>query len=282
MVSGSFHRLKLNGGLSWEPLPTSSPGQGLPLVAHKGSVYRLGGMAARNPAGTKQDLFSTDIAEHFSSRHGKWEKFVSLPAPRSSHDSVVVGEKIYVAGGWQLTGGTNKAIWPASALVFDLQNPRAGWQEFPQPFQRRALALAALGSRIFCIGGMNSDNQPTLAVDIYDISTGQWTKGPDLPPGKHKGFSCSAINQNGRIYASAFKGDLLRLSADEQSWEIVGRLQPPRMSHRLVTASSTQLIALGGEDGDEKRPELELLTPALKPVVAVQTTSSSTTTAQAR
>jgi len=31
-----------------------------------------------------------------------------------------------------------------------------------------------------------------LAVDIYEPSTGQWTKGPDLPAGKHKGFSCSS------------------------------------------------------------------------------------------
>ncbi len=279
MVSGAFHRLNLSEGQSWEALPGSAPGQGLPLVAHGGYVYRTGGMAARNPAHVKQDLFSTTLVERFNPKRGQWEKFTELPAPRSSHDAVVVGNKLYIAGGWQLNG-TNKTVWPATALVLDLNHPRAGWSEIPQPFQRRALALAALGSRIFCIGGMDSDNESTLAVEIYDTATGQWTKGPDLPTGKNKGFSCSAITQNGWIYASAFKGDLLRLSSDEKSWELVGRLEHPRMSHRLVTAGKTQVIALGGEDGEEKRPDLELFSPRAAPRVAAHSSGLQTITAR--
>ena len=152
-------------------------------------------------------------------------------------------------------------MWPSHALRLDLNQPDGQWQKFSQPFRRRGLALAAHGSRLFCIGGMNNDNRSTLAVEIYDTATGRWSRGCDLPPGKHQGFSCSAIAQGGRIYVSAFQGDLLRLATDERSWEVVGRLQSPRLAHRLVTAGTTQLIALGGEDGEEKRPELELLTP---------------------
>ena len=265
MVSGSFHRLRLNDGRAWETLPAAAPAQGLAMIAHNGSIYRIGGMAARNPAGTKQDLFSMALVERFDPRRARWQEVSSLPSPRSSHDAITMGDKLYVAGGWQLTGGTNKTFWHTTALTLDLRKPAAGWREFPQPFQRRALALAAFGSRLYCIGGMDSDNQTTLAVDIYDTATGQWSKGPELPPGKHKGFSCSAIAQNGRIYATAYKGDLLRLAPDERSWEVVGRLQNPRMSHRLVTAGASQLIALGGEDSEGKTPSLEVLTPAAVP-----------------
>lgn len=272
-VSGSFHRLNLSEGRAWETLPGSAPSQGLPLVAHAGKVYRIGGMAARNPEGEKQDLVSTTHFERFDPARGQWEKLPDLPAPRSSHDAVVVGDKIYVAGGWELSGTTSKAVWPKNALVFDLKNPAAGWREFPQPFQRRALALAAQGSRIYCLGGMDSDNKTTLAVEVYDTATGQWSKGPDLPPGRHKGFSCSAIAQNGRLYANMFQGDLLRLTADGSAWEIVGRVQHPRLSHRIVTAGRTQLIALGGEDGEEKRPELELLSPSTTPRLAAKPTA---------
>lgn len=265
MVSGAFHRLKLSEGKAWETLPASAPSQGLPLVAHAGHVYRTGGMAARNAAGSKQDLFSTAHFQRFDSRLGQWQSLTPLPAPRSSHDTVVISDKLYIAGGWSLAGGTNKPVWLSNALVLDLKNPNAGWREFPQPFERRALALAAVGTRLYCVGGMNSDNQPTLAVDIYDIKTGQWSKGPELPPGKHKGFSCSAITQNGRLYANMFQGDLLLLALDGSAWEVVGRVQHPRLAHRIVTAGSTQLIALGGEDGEEKRPDLELLTPSTTP-----------------
>ena len=278
MVSGSFQRLDLSTGKAWEKLPSATPGQGQPLVAHDGFIYRIGGMAARNQADAKQDLYSLSLVQRFDPQTGHWEDLAPLPAVRSSHDAVVIGDKLYVAGGWQLAGGTNKAAWPANALVLDLAHPQAGWHAFPQPFQRRALALAALGSRVICIGGMDSDNQPTLAVDIYDPASGQWTKGPALPPGQYKGFSCSAIAQDGRVYVAAFQGDLLRLATDEKSWEVVGRLEHPRMAHRLVTAGKTQLIALGGEDGEEKRPDLELLTPSATPKAATATNTQTVAT----
>ena len=270
MVSGSFHRLNLGDGKAWEPLPSAAPGQGQPLVAHGGCIYRIGGMAARNPADAKQDLFSLALVQRFDPRGGRWEDITPLPEPRSSHDAVVIGDKLYAVGGWRVSGSTSNAVWPTNALVLDLALTQPAWKEFLQPFQRRALALAAVGPRLFSIGGMDSDNQPTLAVEIYDTSTDRWTKGPDLPPGKHKGFACSAIAQDGRVYVTAFQGDLLRLAADEHSWEVVGRLNNPRMAHRLVTAGSTQLIALGGEDGEDKRPDLELLTPAAKALSTVQ------------
>jgi len=271
MVSGSFQRLNLKKGGAWESLPSAKPGQGQPLVAYRGYVYRIGGMAARNTADEKQDLYSMSLVQRFDPQKSVWEDVASLPEIRSSHDAVVLGNKLYVAGGWQLAGGTNKPAWPANALVLDLAKPEAGWSMFAQPFKRRALALAAQGSRVYCIGGMDDDNSPTRAVEVYDTKTGAWSKGPELPPGKFKGFSCSAIAQGGRIYVTAFQGDLLRLANNGQSWEVVGRLEHPRMAHRLVTAGSKQLIALGGEDGEEKRPDLELLTPSAKPRPATKT-----------
>jgi hypothetical protein len=275
-VSGSFQRLRLTDGRAWESLPSSAPGQGLALVARGPYLYRIGGMAARNHAGAKQDLFSSSLVQRFDVRSRRWEDVAPLPAPRSSHDAAVIGNKIYVAGGWELAGNTRKNVWPSNALALDLDHPQAGWNPFPQPFRRRALALAALGSRLFCIGGMDSDGEPTLAVDIYDTATAQWSKGPDLPEGDLKGFACSAIAQNGRVYVTTMRGELLRLSADARGWEIAGQMEHPRIAHRLVTAGARQLIALGGEDGDEEKlPGLELLTPAGKPLTVKKTASAA-------
>ncbi|MEI9960306.1 MAG: hypothetical protein WDM76_03995 [Limisphaerales bacterium] len=122
-VSGSFQRLKLSDGRAWESLPSATPGQGQPLVAHGGLIYRIGGMAARNHEDAKQDLYSMTVVQRFDPKTAQWENLPPLPAVRSSHDAVVVGEKLYVAGGWQLAGGTNKPAWPANALVLDLAHP---------------------------------------------------------------------------------------------------------------------------------------------------------------
>jgi hypothetical protein len=51
------------------------------------------------------------------------------------------------------------------------------------------------------------------------------------------------------------------------------------MSHRLVTAGTSQLIALGGEDGEDKRPELELLTPAATAIAIYNTGAAAANTA---
>lgn len=267
-VSGAFHRLRLDDGATWQRLPDAPPAQGVPLVAHEGRLYRIGGMAARNQPEQKQDLYSMSSVLRYDVRRARLEEFAALPEPRSSHDAVVVDDKLYVGGGWRMSGGTNLPSWPDHALVFDLKNPRAGWSRIPQPFQRRALAMAAQDSRLYFIGGMDSDNKPTLAVEVLDLASAQWSKGPELPAGKFKGFSCSAITQAGRVYANTFQGDLLRLTTDGGAWEVVGRLQYPRLAHRLVTAGANQLIALGGEDGESKRPELELLTPSVKAIVS--------------
>lgn len=260
-VSGSFHRLSLEPGATWETLPPAAPGQGQPLVAHAGRILRVGGMAARNAEGASQSLFSSALVQRYDPSRGLWEDLPPLPQPRSSHDAVVLHHTLYVVGGWSVSGRTADALWFTNALALDLHQPASGWREIPQPFQRRALALAALGSRVVCIGGMDSDNSPTLAVEFLDTTNNRWSRGPDLPEGKHQGFACSAITHQDRVYVSAFQGDLLRLSRDEAAWEIVGRLAHPRMAHRLVTARANQLIALGGDDSEGKLPDLELLTP---------------------
>jgi N-acetylneuraminic acid mutarotase len=260
-VSGSFYRLNLRTGKNWESLPAATPGQGQPLVAHGEFIYRTGGMAARNQADESENLHSLSLVQRFDPHTKIWENITPLPAARSSHDAVVLNDKLYLIGGWGLTGETDEAVWYDHGLVLDLKQPEAGWIKFPQPFQRRALAVAAVGSRIYAMGGMDSDDSTSSAVDIYDTVTGEWSQGPKLPPGPAKGFACSAIAQNGRVYVNMFQGDLLRLSADGQAWEKVGRLEHPRIAHRIVTAGTEQIVALGGEDGKGKRPELELLTP---------------------
>lgn len=277
MVRGSFYRLNLREGQAWETLPPTTPGQGQPLVAHGEFIYRTGGMAARNTAAEKENLHSLDLVQRFNPHTRQWEDMTPLPKIRSSHDAVVLGDKLYVIGGWQLTGSTKAAIWPTNALVLDLKNPSGGWKEFPQPFQRRALAVAAVGKRIYVIGGMDSNNKTSSTVEIYDTASGEWSKGPELPPGPAKGFACSAIAQAGRVYVNQFQGDLLRLSADGKAWEKVGRLEHPRMAHRIVTAGSQQIIALGGEDGEDKRPDLELLKPSAKPLPLTPTSQASST-----
>src|SRR5262245_28779734 len=90
-VLGTFHRLKLDGGTKWEELPGGPIAQGLNLAAHKGLIYRVGGMQPKNKPGEASDNHSLAECARFDPKVGKWEALPDLPAGRSSHDVVTVG-----------------------------------------------------------------------------------------------------------------------------------------------------------------------------------------------
>src|SRR5262249_9389231 len=73
-VLGTFHRLKLSDPRAWEELPGGPAIQGLALVAHKGKLYRLGGMQPLNKPGEKADNHSLASCACFDPATKKWEK----------------------------------------------------------------------------------------------------------------------------------------------------------------------------------------------------------------
>ncbi|MFN0068043.1 MAG: PQQ-binding-like beta-propeller repeat protein [Limisphaerales bacterium] len=258
-VSGALHRLAPKPGAAWETLAPGEPVQGTALVAHGGRLYRVGGMAARNAAGEKGDLHSSATVTRFDTAAGRWTDLPPLPAARSSHDAVVLGDRLYVGGGWRLGGDPNQGDWATTVAVLDLSAATPAWEELPQPFQRRGLTLAALDDRLFFIGGMNSSNEPVTLVDILDTRSGAWSKGPDLPRGKLKGFGNSAAVAGGRVFVSGLSGDVFALRADGSDWETVAELKKPRFFHRLVALDAGTLLALGGEDDEGKIREIEVI-----------------------
>lgn len=263
-VSGTCSRLNLHRPTSWEILPSGTPAQSPGLVIHQGWLYRLGGMAARNPKDAESDLHSHATVERLrvSDPATAWEPFLPLPEARSSHDATLVDGKIFMAGGWKLSGSMHGDDFHHTALLLDLSDPHPRWQSIPQPFQRRGLAVAALGERVFCIGGMTPEGELSLEVDIYDLTTHQWSKGPDLPPGKHKGFGSSACVVENHLYVSGMSGVVWRFNDTEDHWESYARLDTPRYFHRLLPGLNGQLLAIAGQGPKGKLKDIEIIPPS--------------------
>src|SRR5687767_14048144 len=95
-LAKGFWRLDLEKGDSWEELPMREPLQGLAVVAWKGSLIRVGGVNTRNAAGEPSDMHSTAVVEKFDPATRNWTALTPLPEPRSSFDSVVVGDRLFV------------------------------------------------------------------------------------------------------------------------------------------------------------------------------------------
>ncbi|MHA3774263.1 outer membrane protein assembly factor BamB family protein [Verrucomicrobiota bacterium sgz303538] len=257
-IKGDFFRVKLPDGAAWEALPGDAPLLGAAMAEYGGKVYRIGGMQALNAKGEKNQLRSTTFAVQFHPDTQRWESLPPLPEPRSSHDIAVDGDTLYVGGGWKLADG-NDGEWHKTLLTLNLREPEKGWKSRPAPFQRRAIAAVAHAGRIWFLGGMDSEDKPSRAVDWFEPKTGEWGKGPELPDGPMAGFGMAACSAGGALLTSPLSGAVYALSADEKNWEEVARLAKPRFFHRLLPTADGRVVAVGGSSRSSQILEPEFL-----------------------
>lgn len=260
--SGDLWKLNLKTPGKWEQAAGGPRLQGLAMVAYKGRLYRMGGFTATNKAGEKEDLRSQADFARFDPKTNAWEALPSLPEPRSSHDAAVVGDVLYVVGGWNMQGGGPATKWSETALACDLSAEKLAWKEVAAPaFRRRALALAAFEGKLYCLGGMQENGGPTAEVAIYDPKSNSWSSGPALHGTAMDGFGASAFASADGLYATTISGAIQRLSAGSKGWEYLGQLGDPRFFHRMLPWGETNLVIVGGSNMSTGKTEgLELLT----------------------
>lgn len=250
--SGELLRLDLKTN-QWTRLGEVGKAQSVALVAHQGRLYRVGGMQARNAAGTPADLHSLDTVEVFDVATSTWSTLPSLPEPRSSHDAIVADGTLWVVGGWTLAGKSK--TWHTTILSLDLSDPSKGWTRIDAPFQRRALAVVAAGGKIAVLGGMDSEREVSTSVDLYDPATGQWSSGPAFAG---PGFGLAAAAHDGAVFASGMDGVIHRWRPGESAWVRTSTQAYPRFFHRIVPMASGELLVVGGirdmESGTRVRP----------------------------
>jgi N-acetylneuraminic acid mutarotase len=256
-VLGTFHRLPLAGG-AWEELPGGPRLQGVTLTAHGGKVYRVGGMTPFNPPGEKADIRSTAACAVFDPKSKAWKDLPPLPAPRSSHDTVVVGDTLLVVGGWASRSG-DAPVWHDSAVSLDLSATIPEWKTLPQPFKRRALTATAAGGKVYVIGGLEPDGTAVRRVDVFDPQSRTWAEGPELPGADRVGFSPAATTLAGQVLVNTSAGPVWRLAAG--GWEQVGTAARKRMVARLLAAGG-QVVLVGGAGGGQNVSLIERITPA--------------------
>lgn len=247
-LSQSFVRLNLAAPTEWEVLPMETPLQGVPLVAAEGKLYRIGGLSARNAKKEKEDLHSVDEFASFDPATNSWTPLPSLPVGRSSHDAAALEGKIYVVGGWNLSGASRTGEWQPDALVYDTNAGADGqWKTIAQPpFKRRALAVVAWNGRIWALGGMDEFAEIKRDVFSYDPVADAWTTAAELPGDDMQGFGISAWGLDSGLYVSGTDGVVYRLAEVDGSWEAADKLSTPRFFHRLLPGGEDSLLAIAG------------------------------------
>ncbi|AMV34162.1 N-acetylneuraminate epimerase [Pirellula sp. SH-Sr6A] len=240
-----------NTSPQWREIAIGDRLQGLGMVAHGSKLILIGGFSAKNKAGDPQDLHSQASVQAFDRKTKTWSKLPSLPEPRSSHDAAIIGDTIYVVGGWAMAG-KEETKWHETAWSMNLSDEQPKWNAIPNPpFVRRAVATVAHHGKIFVIGGMDKKG-PTKEVAIYDPATKSWTESTSLLGDQAMaGFGAAGWSLNGSLFVSTHEGDMLRWDDSTKKWDLIGRSISPRFFHRFLPIDSKVLVSIGGASMEE-------------------------------
>jgi len=115
----------------------------------------------------------SNVVDIFDVKTGQWEHS-QLSAPRHGPAAVSAGQKIYVAGGYNLKTKEESNV----VDIYDV--PTKNWTTAPLSQARHNIMAVAVGDKIlFAGGGVGSPGIPFTApsdvVDIYDTATKVWT-----------------------------------------------------------------------------------------------------------
>ena len=89
-----------------------------------------------------------------------------------------------------LFGLTALACGPAVAQATD-PTPGAWGQKAPMLDANSEFTLASTGGRIYVLGGYPKGRVSVKTVQVYDIATDGWTRGPDLPEVNNHGMAAA-------------------------------------------------------------------------------------------
>ncbi len=172
-------------------------------------------------AGGYDDKAPTSSVEVSDVASRRWYIAQSLPSPRSSLKSTLLGNTLYLIGGWDHTKPTktvhhvdlNELI--AKALS-NLDTPTL-WQTIedtplvwsaPLSIGRSLLAVGGVGVVGVDVGGADDRLNTSSWIHLYQPDTRRWVKVRDLPTARYH-CTCSVLPSGEVIVAGGFNGHII-------------------------------------------------------------------------
>ncbi|MCA9731867.1 MAG: T9SS type A sorting domain-containing protein [Deferribacteres bacterium] len=147
-------------------------------------IYAIGGQ--------DKDAQLVESIEWYDNTKDNWEDAVfELPYARSAHFSAVYANDYFMFGGY---------YWGLTKYIYKAQLGYNGyeWQQIGELSEPRAYgATAQIDSLIFIIGGETHDDKTNL-VEIFNVKTGELTRGDDMNM-SHSGMATAVLDN--QIYS---------------------------------------------------------------------------------
>lgn len=227
----------------WQALPSlPQPEAGMAFTAYSNEIFSIGGMDSDGVVG---DVYRFDLAS------GVWSAAATKPTPVSEVEAALIGEKIYVPGGFAADGTPTD--------VLEIFDPRQDvWSAgAPMPVPLANYALADYEGLLYLFGGTDGKNAKDT-VWIYDPEEDSWQPGTPMKVAR-EGAAAVALTdrivvlggRNGsRLLKSTLSYVPSRDASGEDPWEEYADM--PQGRAEFGAASIYDLVyLLGGEiDGE--------------------------------
>lgn len=205
---------------------------------------------------------SAEPSEPILCQKEQWDTASDMPHQRGEHAGLVYQGKMYLFGGVGLNG-TSHRKGPNEVDVYDpTKNEWSTVTTMPETRNHFTVGNSLYGNEVWITGGKldGTASQGTQRVDVYNLDTNEWRRGPDLPEehwagpsvvlGDHLHVLTGAIN-NRETEDHHF---VLDLKNEAGGWQIKDPVPEPRV-HAAAVAFEQKVWLIGGEyhhkhDGD--------------------------------
>ncbi len=215
-------------------------GPALPLAVNHamaasagGKVYLFGGYQGNGAPSTAA----------FVLEPAGWRQLAAMPQPRGAATAAVVGNTVYIAGGVGAAGLAKEM------MAYDVTADR--WSLLPgPPTPREHLGGAGHGGLVYTVGGrLGGLESNQAAFEVFDPSTGQWRKLPDLPT--RRGGLSAAATASGWVVAVGGEQEQTFPEAEafnvrEGRWYALPDLPTPRHGLGSATIGTVLYTFAGG------------------------------------
>jgi N-acetylneuraminic acid mutarotase len=139
-------------------------------AGYRGRVYVAGGYGPGRSRLTTLSAFTGD----------GWTRLAPMPEQRAAGGAAIVNGKLYVVGGTTASTIGGPSTLAKTMLVYNIAADR--WSTRRGPTPREHLGVAALGGKIYAVGGRTAGFDTNMArVEAFDPRTGRWTRRSKVP-----------------------------------------------------------------------------------------------------
>lgn len=126
----------------------------------------------------------------------QWHKAARLPTSVSGMSITVVGENVYLLGGFEERGSSSSvftctldalrsSLRPVSRSMMLRRHPRARVWQVLQDIPVYYSTCVSIRNQLFAVGGLDSQQQPSTAIYTYDLTTNSWQVISHMPTARY-------------------------------------------------------------------------------------------------